>query len=65
MLTSDGPRMLEYNVRFGDAVLITIPDRDASGETTVRNVLIDVGNAYGGSGGEDDDAASAGAIARD
>ena len=35
-----------YNVRFGDAILITVPDRDAkSGRITTRRILIDVGNA--------------------
>lgn len=35
-----------YNVRFGDAVLVTVPDRDpASNEVTTRRILIDVGNA--------------------
>ena len=35
-----------YNVRFGDAILVIIPDRDSStGKTTRRRILIDVGNA--------------------
>jgi beta-lactamase superfamily II metal-dependent hydrolase len=35
-----------YNVRFGDAILVTVPDRDpATGRTTKRRILIDVGNA--------------------
>lgn len=35
-----------YNVRFGDAILVTFPDRDPSnGQTTTRRILIDVGNA--------------------
>ncbi|MBY0278907.1 hypothetical protein K2Z84_26535 [Candidatus Binatia bacterium] len=35
-----------YNVRFGDAILVTVPDRDpASGVVTQRRILIDVGNA--------------------
>jgi glyoxylase-like metal-dependent hydrolase (beta-lactamase superfamily II) len=34
-----------YNVRFGDAVLVTVPDRDSSKKTTKRRILIDVGNA--------------------
>lgn len=47
-----------YNVRFGDAILVTVPDRDPeSGETTTRRILIDVGNAPRvagtGEGGED------------
>jgi beta-lactamase superfamily II metal-dependent hydrolase len=35
-----------YNIRFGDAILVTVPDKDpATGQTTTRRVLIDVGNA--------------------
>jgi beta-lactamase superfamily II metal-dependent hydrolase len=35
-----------YNVRFGDAILVTVPDRDpATGDVTTRRILIDVGNA--------------------
>lgn len=35
-----------YNVRFGDAILVTVPDRNPrSGRTTTRRILIDVGNA--------------------
>jgi hypothetical protein len=35
-----------YNVRFGDAVLVTVPDRDpATKRITKRRILIDVGNA--------------------
>jgi len=35
-----------YNVRFGDAVLVTVPDRDpATKKVTKRRILIDVGNA--------------------
>jgi beta-lactamase superfamily II metal-dependent hydrolase len=47
-----------YNVRFGDAILITVPDRNpTNGRTTKRHILIDVGNAPkvagSGQGGED------------
>lgn len=35
-----------YNVRFGDAILITVPDRNpSSGRVKTRRILIDVGNA--------------------
>jgi beta-lactamase superfamily II metal-dependent hydrolase len=35
-----------YNVRFGDAILVIVPDRDPStGKTVRRRILIDVGNA--------------------
>ena len=48
-----------YTVRFGDAILVTVPDRDpATGVTTTRRILIDVGNAPrvagSGEGGDDD-----------
>lgn len=43
-----------YNVRFGDAVLITVPDRDPKTEkVTTRRILIDVGNVKAGEGGDD------------
>src|SRR5262245_27379499 len=48
-----------YNVRFGDASLSTIPDRDPhTGITTARRILIDVGNAprVAGTGEGGDDA---------
>lgn len=42
-----------YNVRFGDAILISVPDRDENtGETQTRYVLIDVGNVLSGEGGD-------------
>jgi beta-lactamase superfamily II metal-dependent hydrolase len=35
-----------YNVRFGDAILVTVPDLDpATKKPTKRRILIDVGNA--------------------
>jgi beta-lactamase superfamily II metal-dependent hydrolase len=35
-----------YNIRFGDAILVTVPDRNpATGRTITRRILIDVGNA--------------------
>ncbi len=43
-----------YNVRFGDAILIEVPDRDpATQQTTLRRILIDVGNAASTEGGDD------------
>lgn len=46
-----------YNVGFGDAILISVPDRDENGHTETRHILIDVGNAYrskeGGVGHQD------------
>ena len=47
-------RVRTYNIRFGDAILITVPDRDPeTGETTRRNILIDVGNVLNKEGGKD------------
>jgi beta-lactamase superfamily II metal-dependent hydrolase len=45
-------RVRVYNIRFGDAVLVTVPDRDGT-KTTTRHILIDVGNVLRGDGGED------------
>jgi beta-lactamase superfamily II metal-dependent hydrolase len=41
-----------YNVRFGDAILISVPDKDESGNTLLRHILIDVGNVASDEGGE-------------
>lgn len=43
-----------YNVRFGDAILITVPDRGEDGNVHTRRILIDVGNSLGTEGGEDE-----------
>jgi hypothetical protein len=48
----DTLRVRVYNVRFGDAVLVTVPDR-ADGQTTTRHILVDFGNVLGDEGGED------------
>lgn len=45
-------RVRVYNVRFGDAVLVTIPDED-NGAEVERNILFDFGNALGTEGGQD------------
>lgn len=38
-----------YNVRFGDAILVRIPDRDPNTQVTAtRHILIDVGNVLQG-----------------
>src|SRR5215470_11066944 len=42
-----------YNVLFGDAVLLTVPDEDDGGRPVALRVLIDVGNALAGPGGDD------------
>ncbi len=45
-------RVVAYNVHFGDAILVEIPDRDGSHEV-IRHVLFDVGNVLAGEGGDD------------
>lgn len=43
-----------YNVHFGDAILVSVPDRDPkSKKETLRHVLIDVGNVLNEEGGDD------------
>ena len=46
-------RVRVYNVRFGDAILVSVPDRVRPGKTETRHILIDVGNVLGGEGGVD------------
>ncbi len=46
---ADTLRVRVYNVHFGDAILVRIPDRDpVTHVTTQRHVLIDVGNVLRG-----------------
>ena len=45
---NDTLRVRLYNIRFGDAVLVTVPDNG-----TTRHILIDVGNVLSGKGGDD------------
>jgi glyoxylase-like metal-dependent hydrolase (beta-lactamase superfamily II) len=45
---SETLRVRVYNIRFGDAVLVTVPDNG-----TTRHILIDVGNVLVGEGGLD------------
>jgi beta-lactamase superfamily II metal-dependent hydrolase len=47
-------RVRAYNVRFGDAILVSVPDRDPQGQETTRHILFDVGNVLSGAGGIDD-----------
>jgi beta-lactamase superfamily II metal-dependent hydrolase len=47
-------RVRAYNVRFGDAILISVPDRTATGNAKTRNILVDFGNVLQGEGGQDD-----------
>lgn len=49
----DKLRVRMYNVRFGDAILVSVPERDARGHVETRHMLIDLGNAHTGEGGED------------
>ena len=46
-------RVRVYNVHFGDAILVSVPDRTASGRPKTRHILIDVGNVLSGEGGQD------------
>lgn len=48
---ADKLRVRVYNVRFGDAILISVPDR-AGRKTVTRHILIDVGNVLSGEGGD-------------
>ena len=50
----DKLRVRAYNVRFGDALLVSVPDRGPDGVVETRNILIDVGNALVGEGGLDE-----------
>lgn len=44
-------RVRMYNVYQGDAFLVEVPDRDASGGEVLRHILIDVGNLWHGEPG--------------
>jgi beta-lactamase superfamily II metal-dependent hydrolase len=46
-------RVRAYNVRFGDAILVSVPDRAVDGDEVLRHILIDVGNVLSGAGGTD------------
>jgi len=48
----DKLRVRVYNVRFGDAILVSVPDRYRN-KTVMRHILIDVGNLLSGVGGVD------------
>jgi len=50
----DALRVRCYNVRFGGAILISIPDRTSAGNPITRHILIDVGNVLSGAGGQDE-----------
>ena len=42
-----------YNVGFGDAVLISVPEDTTDGDEETRHLLIDVGNLLAGDGNDD------------
>lgn len=42
-----------YNVGFGDAIHVEVPDRDPSGTEVVRHLVVDVGNVLSGPGSDD------------
>lgn len=47
-------RVRVYNVHFGDAILVSVPDRDPqTHQETLRHILIDVGNVLNKEGGDD------------
>ena len=47
-------RVRVYNVHFGDAILVSVPDRDPkTKKETLRHILIDVGNVLNKEGGDD------------
>lgn len=47
----DSLRVRLYNVRFGDAILVMVPDLDDQGAPLTRHILFDVGNILSGAGG--------------
>jgi len=48
-VAKDTLEVYAFNVRFGDAILLRVPDKDRHGsKTTLRHILIDVGNAPSG-----------------
>lgn len=50
----DKLRIRAYNVLFGDAILVSVPDRNPDGSVETRHILIDVGNVlFKSKGGED------------
>jgi len=49
----DQLRVRLYDVRFGDAILVSVPDENDAGEPVTRHVLIDVGNVLASEGGQD------------
>lgn len=54
MAAQDRLRVRVYNVLFGDAILVSVPDETPGGGTETRHILIDVGNVLSGTGGGDE-----------
>ncbi len=50
----DRLRIRLYDVRFGDAILVSIPDKDDNNDPLTRHILIDVGNVLSSAGGQDE-----------
>ncbi len=47
-------RVRAYNVLFGDALLVSVPDEDDSGSPVTRHMMVDFGNALSTAGGADE-----------
>jgi len=47
-------RVRAYNVLFGDALLVSVPDEDESGAPVTRHMMVDFGNALSTAGGADE-----------
>lgn len=47
-------RVRAYNVLFGDALLVSVPDQDDSGAPVTRHMMVDFGNALSTAGGADE-----------
>lgn len=54
MARTDRLRVRVYDVQFGDAILISVPDKVPGGKTETRHILIDVGNVLRGTGSSDE-----------
>jgi hypothetical protein len=46
-------RVRVYNVRFGDAILVSVPEVSPDGASELRHIVIDVGNSLSTQGGVD------------
>ena len=50
----DKLKIRAYNIRFGDAYLISVPDKGSNNQVKTRYILVDVGNSLSRAGGIDD-----------